>query len=131
MAVGVLEHERHLQRMPLWRRQPGKQIIEHRLEQITEHGERELRLGLDRACRQHAEPALARRLDARLPERGLANSGLAGESQRCRARVERRNEAIELCELLVSADHVGPRRCGHRCCDRKRIDGAGVSSSPI
>jgi hypothetical protein len=103
--------QRDLERRALWRRQPGQPAGVDAVAQVDQRGERQLGLGAAGLCRQHAQPALAGRRDAGLPQRRLADSRRAGEDERALAVVE---ELVQHRDLALAPHHArhgvaGPR----------------------
>ena len=80
----VLDEERDLERAAAWRRQGREHLVESAVEQVAEPGVGERALGLGRTGREHAEPAPARVLDGRAPERRLADPRRTFERERDR-----------------------------------------------
>jgi hypothetical protein len=77
--------QRHLERRPLRR---GQRADVDAVEQIGQRGERVLGLGARRSRHEHGATLVARGLDARLPQRRLADARPAGEHQRGRRRAQ-------------------------------------------
>ena len=90
--------QRRLQRRPLRTRQAGHVDA---VEEVDQPRERVARLGPARPRRHHAEPERAGFADPRLPQRGLADPGAAGEHERPRGPGE---ELSEPSELRLTAD---------------------------
>ena len=89
--------------------QGGQHLVEDVLEEIAEPDVREPALGLGRPRREHAQAPPARSLDAREPERRLADPRLALEHERGRPLVGAVDEGVERGELLVPADDLPGR----------------------
>ena len=79
-------HERHLERMRLRVGQSERLHVDP-VEQVDQGRERELCVGLARSCREHAAFALARRIDAGLPQRRLSDPRPACENDRALRRI--------------------------------------------
>ena len=92
-ALVVAEQESARERPSLRRRERREGVVEHRVQEVAEAGERERDLPLGGPRAQHEEPALARILDPRLPERRLAHAGLPLEDERSCAVGDPGNEA--------------------------------------
>ena len=83
----------------------------HGLEQVGERRVRESGLGVDRPGRENRQPALAREPHALMPQRRLADAGLAGERERRDARARPRRQPPQRRELVGSPDDgVGAHR---------------------
>ena len=82
----------------------GADAVEH----VDERAEDETCLGIARARRQHAQPRRARLVDARLPERRLADAGPAGEDER--GVTVPAHKGTESGELALPADDPRDRR---------------------
>ena len=100
--------QRDLQRRALRGRQRSQLALVDAGAQVTQRGERQPRLGAARPRHEHAHPALARVLDAGLPERRLADPRPAGEHE-CAGRDLGLDEAADRLELGVTADDLGVR----------------------
>ena len=85
--------QRHLEGGPLRPRQAGELDA---VEEVDQARERVARLGAARPRRHHTHPERARRVDPRLPQRGLADPGHAREHQRPPRRAEELPEPREL-----------------------------------
>ena len=81
----IVHEQRHFERLPSRCRQGGQNLLEHALEEVTEHDVRERALGLGRARREDAETLLVRFFDRRTPKRGLPDPRLALEHERPRS----------------------------------------------
>src|SRR5207237_36590 len=93
-----------LQGTPLRLWQTRQEIVCHRLEQICECGERELRLRLGRTALEHAQ-AGPLGADGRLPpERGLTDSGLTLDDERGRSLTHSVEEGIDHCDFRFPAE---------------------------
>ena len=97
--------QRDLERLPLRRRQRLELVRADPVEQVDQRGEREPRLGAASSRREHAQPALPGRADARLPEQRLPDSRLARENERARP-VRGSEELVQQRELRLAADEV-------------------------
>ena len=106
LPVRVRHEQRDLQRAPLGRRQIRDRVLELGLEQISECGVRQRSLGLGGTRLEHAEAALARRLDRSPPQRRLADARLTLEQQRGRARVQERQAPQCGGHLALPADQA-------------------------
>ena len=95
------------ERLALRIRERQQRPVAQRRQQIAERGERQSRLGLDRACREHGGTRRARSRHPLLPDRGLADPGLADQHRRGEVAAERRDEVLELRELGITADDPG------------------------
>ena len=112
----VLDEEDDLERPPPRRRQGRQHLVEDAVEQVAEPGVRERALRLGGPRREHAQPAPARVLDRRAPERRLPDPGLALERDRNRpvrdrAAIEERGQRAE---LLLPPDDVDRHSATHR-----------------
>ena len=76
--------QRDLERVQLRGREPAELGRDDAVEQVDQRRERVLGLGVGGSRREDAKTALARSVDARLPERRLADSGAADEHERRR-----------------------------------------------
>ena len=75
------------------------------VEQVDQRREREPGLGAASPRREHAQPALPGRTDARLPERRLPDSRLSRENERARP-VRGSEELVQQPEFRLAADKV-------------------------
>ena len=73
-------------------RKVHERLLEHGLQKIADARERERRLAFGRASDEDAEPAVARFLETRPPEGGLAYAGIAFERERDRSSRDARHE---------------------------------------
>jgi hypothetical protein len=97
--------ERHdLERPALRHGQVRRRAIEDRLEQIAQHGKRELGLEARRRRRKDHVPTSPCRRDPAVPERRLADPGVALHDERSGNAADPVEEGEQLCELLVSPD---------------------------
>src|SRR5918996_2408126 len=110
-ALDLDEQQRDLERLTLRRRQQHAYLVQKRIEEISDGGERKLRLRLSRTGNQDVKGALVAHLDARLPEGGLADPGLARQEDAGRSVPvgNRREEGDDRVYLLVSSDEC----CAH------------------
>ena len=76
--------QRDLERVQLRGREAAELGRCDPVEQVDQRRERVLGLGVGGSRREHAKTALARSVDARLPERRLADAGAADEQERRR-----------------------------------------------
>ena len=106
----LVQEQRHLERAPSRCRQGGQNLVEHALEEVTEHDVRERALGLGRARREDAETLLVRFLDPRTPKRGLPDPRLALEHERPRSSRLFVQEGTEGAELLLPAHDLESHR---------------------
>ena len=105
-ALGLDDQERDFERPTLRRRQQRAHVLQKRIEEISDAGERKLRLGLGGTGDEEPKRAFAASLDARLPEGRLADPGLArqddpGRPVPVRNRREERDDRVF---LLVPSD---------------------------
>ena len=77
----LLQEERDLERPPPRRRKRSEHLVEDIFKEIAEAGEREVSLRLGGAAREHAKPLLPGEFEARVPDRRLADPGLAFEDE--------------------------------------------------
>ena len=108
------EAEHGLQRLTLRTRQPV-QVIQKRLAQLLQPGERQLHLGLDACGTDH--PAARRVPGNVVQQRALAHSRFAGQHQRLAlARPDRADQPAEEAELVESAPQLRSAfPAGERC----------------
>ena len=97
------EEERGLERATLRTRQAGQHVGDARLEEIGERRVRELRLRRDR-LRREDEVRVGGSDDRASPQRRLADPGFAFEHERRRQPAVRREEPVEVRQLLLPAD---------------------------
>ena len=90
--------QRDLERVKLRWRQACQLLRRHTVEQVDERREREPRLGVTRSRHEHADAPPARRLDAVLPQRRLADARPADQEQAGTAGI-RVQERVKLREL--------------------------------
>ena len=107
-AVGVAAQQRHLQRLPLRRRQAREEIVAKPGQQVGERGQRELGLALGGAAGQGGVAARSGALGGGLPQGGLADTRSALKHQRRRARRHGVEEALDGSKLAVAAKHRSP-----------------------
>ena len=96
--------QRHLERLALHVRNRRVELLRQARQQIGEPGEREPRLGLGRPRCQHRRAPGARTRDRLVPDRGLADPGLADDREdgvAIRAPLE---ERLDRCELGLAPD---------------------------
>ena len=106
----IVHEQRHFERLPSRCRQGGQNLLEHALEEVTEHDVRERALGLGRARREDAETLLVRFFDPRTPKRGLPDPRLALEHERPRSSRLFVQEGTEGAELLLPAHDLESHR---------------------
>jgi hypothetical protein len=104
LLEGFRAQQRRLQRAPLRPRELGQDRLGDLGQQVPEGGVGELRLGVDRPARQHAVRTGGSGRQALLPQRGLADAGLALQHQRGRAGLDRVEELLDAAQLRLAAD---------------------------
>ena len=95
VARCVPSEHRNLEGAAPGRGQCRQRLVDDAFEQITEAGVREAALGLDRPCRENPRTALLPLLDAREPQRRLADARLALEHERNRRLRHLLNERLD------------------------------------
>ena len=124
--------EGDLERPALGLGQRRERLLEDGLEEITERGVGQPRLGLDRTAGQ--DPVVPREgiRQPFLPHRGLADAGIAGQEQRARAARDRVEESLEDGELGLASDDF-TRTCSPRLDGRQdsRDGGREASEDPV
>ena len=106
-TVGLGAQQRYLQGVTLRLRQFAEVVVGDIDEQVRERRERELCLGIDRATAVDAEPSFLRESNAFVPQRRLADTGLAGEHQRRGATADRVDEDAHCLGLVDTTDDGG------------------------
>ena len=125
-ALVLAEDERTRQCPVLSGREGSERLLEHRIEEIADAGERERRLALGRPGREDAESTVARFFETCLPEGGLPHAGIAFEREHDRSRGDARHEAAKGRELRVPSYDAR----GHDPMIVGPMPGAGKASGP-
>ncbi len=112
-ATRALEQEGDSKCVRLGRREVVEQLLEPDVEQIAEAREGEPRLGRRGLSLEDPVAEIPTRLDACLPEGGLADAGLADEDERSRAGVERLEKLVHGRELFLTTDDLDVGRGLH------------------
>ncbi len=102
----LVSQQRDLERPPPRQLQRREHVVEHALEQVAETRVREPALRLRRSRREHTRPCERAQLDARQPERRLADPGVTLEHERGRPVARLVHERRDDGELLVPADDL-------------------------
>ncbi|GIU98983.1 MAG: hypothetical protein KatS3mg014_0599 [Actinomycetota bacterium] len=110
--AGLLSEQRDGQGRPGRRPELIGHLVEDRLHQIAQRGERERALGLDRAADQDPVPALEGGRGGGVEQRRLPRSGLALDDEGPRERVDPVEEPEQGRELLVPAEGRNPPTTG-------------------
>jgi hypothetical protein len=105
--------QRDLERQPLRRRQCGERLLLDPVDQVDERGEGELRLRAARTGREYPAPTCPRGRDRRLPQRRLADAGVALENEDGGAAAGSGDEPLDRGELGDPADHERSIRRPH------------------
>ncbi len=113
VAIGDPPQQSHLERLALGLGQEGQHVVGHLLEQVAEDGEGELGLGLGRPSGEDPERPAPRRHHRCLPQRRLADAGLALEHQGGGGLCGVVEKAVDLGQLSLPADE--PLSHGHPC----------------
>jgi hypothetical protein len=100
------DQKRHLERATLRFGELAENVVQHRLEQIGQAGEGQLRLDLDGTGRQHHERAASRPGKPLQPKRRLPQPRSAFELLRIRTNSATPQEPIDLREFSFSADEL-------------------------
>jgi hypothetical protein len=114
----LFEEQRSLKRTAPRRRKAIQDVVEDVLEQISQSRVSETMLSLGRSRRQYAQSARARTLDAREPERRLADTRLSLEDERSGPSPHLVDESMDGGKLLFSADDPEHRALSS---DRDRV----------
>ena len=102
--------QRDLEGLALRVGKPPERRVWHVSEEITEHGERQRDLGLDRPAREHLQSPLTGVGDALPPERRLPDPGLTLDAQRDRPAGDRLQEAADAVDLRLAPHDLRRRR---------------------
>ena len=101
----VLDQQRHPERSPLRRREPGENRIKPSAEQVSKTRERQPHLALRRHRPQHRVPQPGGPLQARLQQRRLSHPGRAGQHQSSRPGRQPGEERLNHAQFALAADH--------------------------
>jgi len=91
----------YVERVPLDRSEHVERLVWHRVEQISESGERQRPLRLAWPDREHDQPACPRLTRSPPPDRGLPDAGRAGERYGRQSGWQPAEERIDLSKLAV------------------------------
>ena len=105
--VRLRAQQRDLERLALHLRNRPVELLRHACQQVGEPGERELRLGLGRPRCQHRRAPGARARDRLVPDRGLADPGLADDREDGVAIGAPIEERLDRRELGLAPDDAG------------------------
>ena len=106
----LVNEQRRPQCFPLWHGQAAE-LVGHGREQIGQRGEREATFDRRRLGPQDEEVLRAHAVEDSAPERRLPNSRVAFDDKRGRTFLDAFEEALDLRELLVTADELRAARC--------------------
>ena len=102
--------QRDLEGLALRVGEPPERSVRHVAEEITQRGERQSDLGLDRPAREHLQPPRTGVGDALPPERRLPDPGLTLDEQRDRSPGNRLQEVVNRIDLRLAPDDLQRRR---------------------